>query len=328
MLRILRFLVQIEGALYLTSTLLFRWSCHVFCCVRTCDLQDISKDDSIGIQRKYEAYAEEWNVPLGNISRWLKQQKQIHAKAGELMKAKSLGVKPRKKAALCKESKARLVNKARKRFEDALHSVVEKRAQQKKGINLPAVQKIAKRLIAKMENEGSADIRVTNNGKQFAASKTWAFWFMVKNGWVSRVRTNRRNVTSAAMAVAMRKFVWFLRQIKKIGYAVPDEFHEEEESEVPDLEDVVMYDETKTKKYKKMDAVSDSQAVKEAKRLRTSEYGRFPFENTYNVDQVPFELDNNFRETYCKLSDQMAQMSAPCGANKRFGTLQVLHLTC
>ena len=68
----------------------------------------------------------------------------------------------------------------------------------------------------------------------------------------------------------------------------------------------------------------DSEAI-EPKRMRMYEedYGAYKFDDRYNVDQVPFLLDNNPNKSFFSVDDQKCQISGQPGADKRFGTLQV-----
>jgi hypothetical protein len=52
---------------------------------------------------------------------------------------------------------------------------------------------------------------------------------------------------------------------------------------------------------------------------------RYPMHGILNVDQIPFELDNQPRKCYVPHDTaSMAQISGPKDGSKRFGTLQVL----
>ena len=63
----------------------------------------------------------------------------------------------------------------------------------------------------------------------------------------------------------------------------------------------------------------------ETKRMRVQdvEWGLFKPHCRVNVDQVPFNLDNNPQCGYFAHDDEKKQISGPPGADKRFGTLQV-----
>ena len=59
-------------------------------------------------------------------------------------------------------------------------------------------------------------------------------------------------------------------------------------------------------------------------RVPASEYGEFQPDCRLNVDQVPFNLDNQARKTLVhKDDDQVVQVSGQPGGEKRFGTAQI-----
>ena len=61
------------------------------------------------------------------------------------------------------------------------------------------------------------------------------------------------------------------------------------------------------------------------KKVRTEEWGRFSRNQRFNGDQVPFNLDQSARKVFVPAATaEHAQLSAPSGAVKTFGTLQML----
>ena len=61
------------------------------------------------------------------------------------------------------------------------------------------------------------------------------------------------------------------------------------------------------------------------KKVRTEEWGRFPRNQRFNGDQVPFNLDQSARKVFVPAaSAEHAPLSAPSGADRRFGILQML----
>ena len=68
----------------------------------------------------------------------------------------------------------------------------------------------------------------------------------------------------------------------------------------------------------------DAEAV-EPKRMKIpkQEWGKYPLEARVNVDQVPFNLDNNANRSFFHISDRKNQISGTPGSDKRFGTLQI-----
>ena len=60
------------------------------------------------------------------------------------------------------------------------------------------------------------------------------------------------------------------------------------------------------------------------KNVKLHERGRYKPNQRINVDQVPFNLDQSARKVFVPAeSAEHAQLSAPSGAHKRFGTLQI-----
>ena len=60
------------------------------------------------------------------------------------------------------------------------------------------------------------------------------------------------------------------------------------------------------------------------KKVKLDEWGRYKPNQRINVDQVPFNLDQSARRVFVPAeSAEHAQLSAPSGADKRFGTLQM-----
>ncbi len=53
------------------------------------------------------------------------------------------------------------------------------------------------------------------------------------------------------------------------------------------------------------------------------DFGRYPLDCRYNVDQVPFNLDNSCRRTFVQARSDTAVISGQPGGEKRFGTVQI-----
>ena len=59
-------------------------------------------------------------------------------------------------------------------------------------------------------------------------------------------------------------------------------------------------------------------------KTRATDYGLFQPHQRLNVDQIPFELDNQARRSYVPHQESsMVQISGPSDGSKRFGTLQM-----
>ena len=60
-------------------------------------------------------------------------------------------------------------------------------------------------------------------------------------------------------------------------------------------------------------------------RLNIGDVGNYALEDRYNLDQVPFNLDNNPSKSFFNAKDEKCQISGQPGSDKRFGTLQAYH---
>ena len=77
--------------------------------------------------------------------------------------------------------------------------------------------------------------------------------------------------------------------------------------------------------YKKViKTYSKKSQMSHRERVGQKDFGKYQPHQRINVDQVPFILDNQPRKSYVSYkSADHVQISAPDGANKRFGTLQI-----
>ena len=140
------------------------------------------------------------------------------------------------------------------------------------------------------------------------------------------------------MALSIRNFSHFVREVvvgpeKAMTPKQKGEADDEEAQDIAegldnakkDVADQDMFWFKKQARYKTMKRkmVTDSEAL-EAKRARLNygDTGNYALEDRYNMDQVPFNLDNNPRRAFFNAKDEKCQISGPPGSDKRFGTLQ------
>ena len=76
--------------------------------------------------------------------------------------------------------------------------------------------------------------------------------------------------------------------------------------------------------YKKKQKIADlSKKSCIWKGVKPSEFGRYQLDERFNVDQVPFNLENGARKLFMESRGGIAQISGQAAGEKRFGTLQV-----
>ena len=119
------------------------------------------------------------------------------------------------------------------------------------------------------------------------------------------------------MAVAMMKWLKFFRAIVlrvPEGTDIPDE-------EVPGDHPIEEPDPLKKRIYKKKHKIMPIKPMWMA--TTAADYGRNAMEESLNVDQVPFNLENGARKLFVQARGGVAQISGNPQGEKRFGTLQL-----
>ena len=146
----------------------------------------------------------------------------------------------------------------------------------------------------------------------------------------------KRSCTPEAMAASISKFSHFVREFvvgKPAELTIAQKVVEatEEAKDIAELQKEKEAEESKdfgtmkgyTKLKRKM-MVDATAALTKRMRIGLGDFGKYSFEQRLNVDQVPFNLDNNASRSFFNVDDEKCQITGQSGADKRFGTLQVI----
>jgi len=160
--------------------------------------------------------ASKHNVPVGNISGWVKNKKKIYKSAGKTQAAKLLPLQSREVAAPSGSHKCRKRLRMQYECEAELSRLrqfimdkVKIRQLDRKAVSLTYVVRETPKRIASLASLG---ITLKYRGKQFEASRTWCWRLLILSGEVNRTRGCKRSTPPPVMAASIRHFAHFVRE--------------------------------------------------------------------------------------------------------------------
>lgn len=138
----------------------------------------------------YEKVSSECLVPVGNVSRWVKQEEFISTQAGQQEAARVMGLHLRRFGGYTR--KRREVPNILADIEQNILHELRQPDRQRRALSTCHVKRVARAALAKYQVLGY-EIRCSN-GKKFKASAHWCWRFLIKNGYVSRRRGKKRTL--------------------------------------------------------------------------------------------------------------------------------------
>ncbi len=150
-----------------------------------------------GAENLYDILSRDFGVPLGNLSRWVRNGAKYTRQAGLLQAAMLLGVKTRR-LAQNRKFYSRVVSQHpnHEAFEKNLEARVKVRQWEKRGVSLPWLQKIVRTELKAM---AANNMMVCVRGKPLVGSIYWCWHWLVKNGWMSRRLLDYHNINSTSV---------------------------------------------------------------------------------------------------------------------------------
>ncbi len=162
------------------------------------DVVEAARDLKVGGSEKlYDILSRDFGVPVGNLSRWLRNGMKYTRQAGLLQASMLLGVKTRR-LAQNRKFYSRVVSQHpnHEAFEKNLEARVKVRQWEKRGVSLPWLQKIVRTELKAM---AANNMMVCVRGKPLVGSIYWCWHWLVKNGWMSRRLLDYHNINSTSV---------------------------------------------------------------------------------------------------------------------------------
>jgi hypothetical protein len=138
---------------------------------------------------------------MGNVSRWIKDREFIFQEAGKAESARLLGYVYKRKQPLMKRS---IKSLQQEKMDDRLLDMCTRRNKERRPLSIKFVGRCATHYIKHLAELG---FEVKWRGQPLVVSRSWCYRWLIANGFVSRLRTNKRNHSPEVMEIAIGKFI-------------------------------------------------------------------------------------------------------------------------
>ena len=245
----------------------------------------------------YQKVATQFNIAIGNISRWIREKDRIVEAASAVDAATQLGIKAKRfsrksylRNAPWAASLRPLVMRVQAKIKE-LHK-------QRRSVSLKKVAQEVKRNLEYLSEVGHV---VTIRGRPLRGSTTFAWRLLCAMGFRSRKRGKIRGTPVETLVRCQKKWLLLLRNVIIQPHGAPL---------APPAPPPLRARLTRLpgKSYWRPVAPGD--------------YGEYDPTQRFNVDQVPFNLDHSASRSYIHAGDAQAVVAGPRSGSKRFGTLQ------